>query len=171
MCACYAKLLEAVLSLVGSIYGEANVSSCADQSKQYKLQEEPPPTSSARARPGLETLGVLVVFVLTKVLLRLLLRHTRSAVQISGFDLDQIEVVRELASLGGKPEVADRRKLDVLDLEAVDPFVLLLVLKVDSQRLFRKVGDLGLCGNIGIAEATCLVMLVATRGPQGCVPY
>jgi hypothetical protein len=70
-------------------------------------------------------------------------------------------VVAQFASLGGETQVSNRRNGNVrvlgVEVEALDPGVLGLVLKLQGEGLVLEVGETGFGGNGSVAEAASLI--------------
>lgn len=65
-------------------------------------------------------------------------------------------VVREFARLSAEAEVCNRRDLEVLDLEALRPFVDGLVLQLELEVLVLEVGEAGFRRGLRVADAAGL---------------
>lgn len=94
----------------GTIDGEADVGTDKGQAKEDKLKEEPAPSSSLLLR--LIPRAALVL-VLAELLLRRVAAGLAGAVQVLGFHLNNVVIIRELSSLSRETEVGDGRELDV----------------------------------------------------------
>lgn len=70
-------------------------------------------------------------------------------------------VVGELAGLSAEAEVSDGRDFEVLDLEALGPFVFGLVLEVELEGLVGEVGEAGFGGNTGVTDSASLFSILA----------
>lgn len=77
-------------------------------------------------------------------------------VEVKGLDRNDVEVVRELASLCREAKVRNGRDFEVGDVEALGPFILGLVLELELQGLVCEVGELGFGGNVGVTDAAGL---------------
>lgn len=70
-------------------------------------------------------------------------------------------VVAQLTSLSGETQVSNRRNSDVgvlgVEVEALDPGILGLVLKFQGEGLVLEVGETGFGGNGGVTETTSLI--------------
>jgi hypothetical protein len=140
------------ISPLATVDSETNISASKRQSKDNELHKSPEPAASTASILGRRRTLVLVAVVV-------LLRRRSSPslagrrVQVLGVDADDVVAVAQLARLGAEPEVADRRQLDVRDLEAARPLVLVLVHQVHGELLVLEVRDLGAGREIGVAHA------------------
>jgi hypothetical protein len=138
------------VSLLCAVDGVADVGAGEGQTEQDKLDQEPGPAAALpvprHAARGLARLGGAGAGGLAGVAL----------VQVLCLDGDDVEVVAQLASLGAEAEVRDGRDLEVGDLEAGRVFVLGLVLQLELQERVGKVGQTGLGGDLGVADAAGL---------------
>lgn len=96
----------------GTIDGEADIGTDKGQAKEDKLEEEPTPSSSLLLRLCPRAALVLVL-VLAKLLLRRIAARLAGAVQVLGFHLDDVVIIRKLSSLSRETEIGDGRELDV----------------------------------------------------------
>jgi hypothetical protein len=69
-------------------------------------------------------------------------------------------VVGELAGLSAEAEVCDGRDFEVLDLEALGPFVFGLVLEIELEGLVGEVGEASFGGNAGVTDSTSLFSML-----------
>lgn len=144
-----AARLEAV-SLACAVDGVADVGAGEGEAEEDELHEEPGPAAglllARHARGRLAGLGVGRGGRLAGV----------AAVQVERLDRDDVEVVRELARLGGEAQVGDGRDLEVGDLEAEGVLVFGLVLQLELEERVLEVGDAGFGGDLGVADAAGL---------------
>ena len=137
---------------LAAVDGETNVSTRERQAEDDELHESPEPAS-----PTASILGRRRALVLVAVVVLLRGRSgaslARGRVQVLGVDADDVVAVAELARLGAEAEVADGRQLDVRDLEAARPLVLVLVHQVHGELLVLEVRDLGAGREVGVAHA------------------
>lgn len=150
-CEC-AGCLESV-SLLCAVDGVADVGAGQGQSEEDKLDEEPGPAAAVGvagdAAGRLAGLGGAGAGGLARVAL----------VQVEGLDGDNVEVVRQLAGFGAEAQVCDGGDFEVGDVEAGCEVVFGLVLQLELEERVLEVGQAGLCGDLGVADSTGLVLL------------
>lgn len=87
-------------------------------------------------------------------------------VEVQGLDRDDVVVVGELAGLGGEAQVGNRRDFEVGDIEALGPVIFGLVLQLELERLVLEVGELGLGGDLCVADAAGLMTQIRSLSSE-----
>lgn len=81
-------------------------------------------------------------------------------VEVVGPHRNNIVVVRELARFRREAEVCDGWNFEVGNFEALCPVVFGFVLEIKFERLILEVGEASFCGNVGITNASGLILSV-----------
>lgn len=137
--------------LLRAVHGETDIAPYHDETKDQELHEKPAPTSAftVSALLSREELAAMLVPVCKR---RRVL--SRGRVQVLRLHTDNVVVVRQLSRLRAESQICHRRQLDVWDLKARRPLILLLVHQIHLQALFEKVPDLRLGGDLCIPQSS-----------------
>jgi len=143
------------MPLVTFIPRAPDIRSPTYQNQRYNLHEEPtPPTSlpSLPLHPRTRLLPPLIrVYLHPCSLCRL------RFIEILRFHGDDVEVVGKLAGFGAEAEVGHGGDGDGGGLEAEGPFLGGFVLEFEFEGLVLEIGEAGLGGDAGAADASGLV--------------
>lgn len=152
---------EARRTCLGPVDSPSKVSTSNSTEEQDNLKQEPGPAAGvllgSNAGITAAATGTSTVLVGTTAAASAV---TANGVQVLSLERDDIVVVAQLTSLGGETQVSNRRNGDVgvlgVEVEALDPGVLGLVLKFQGERFVLEVGETGLGGNGGVTETASL---------------
>lgn len=68
-------------------------------------------------------------------------------------------VVGQFTSFGRETKIGHRGYFEILNFEALRPFIFLLVLEIELERLVGKIGEAGFGRNPGVANTSSLAII------------